>query len=67
MKFHKPKGMINIGLSDERLVVVAVHVLYHFDRVFRILEIYLSEKAENISFGLWRFLNKTVLFFGCDA
>jgi hypothetical protein len=34
-------------------------ILYHFDRVFRILEIYLPEKAEKFSFGLWRFLKQS--------
>jgi hypothetical protein len=36
-----------------------LELLYHFDRVFRILEIYLPEKAEKFSFGLWRFLKQS--------
>jgi hypothetical protein len=40
-------------------VYLQLAILYHFDRVFRILEIYLPEKAEKFSFGLWRFLKQS--------
>jgi len=50
---------ISWGVKVERVIsrsAVAALVLYHFDWVFTILEISLSEKAEKFSFSLWRFL-----------
>jgi hypothetical protein len=42
-------------------ILFSMRVLYHFDQVFTIFEISVSEKADKFSFDLWRILK--VAFF----